>query len=99
MVADKVPIISEAWDYAAAGTIPGGTKNNLLYVEDCVDWDPNIAELMKVLLADAQTSGGLLVSLPEDAAVKLVAVMHEAGITEAAIIGKISKGKPMIRVM
>lgn len=99
VVAGKVPIISQAWDYAAAGSIPGGTKNNLLYVEDCVKWDPNIAELMKVLLADAQTSGGLLVSLPEDAAVKLVAVMHEAGITEAAIIGKISEGEPVIRVM
>jgi cysteine desulfurase len=98
LFAEKVPIIPAAWGFAAAGAIPGGTRNNLLYVAANIDWDPGISEMMKFLLADAQTSGGLLISLPETDAIKMVKLMHESGIEEAAIIGKISKGEPIIRV-
>jgi selenide,water dikinase len=98
LFAEKVPIIPAAWGFAAAGAIPGGTRNNLLYVAANIDWDPGISEMMKFLLADAQTSGGLLISLPETDAIRMVKLMHESGIEEAAIIGKISKGEPIIRV-
>jgi cysteine desulfurase len=99
LFADKIPFIAEAWEYAAAGSIPGGTRNNMLYVADSVKWSGNIPELMKVLLSDAQTSGGLLISLPENDALKMITTMHDAGIGHAAIIGKISAGQPLMRVM
>lgn len=99
LTSDTIPIIAGTWDYAAAGAIPGGTKNNLLYAEDLMEWGSDIPELMKVILADAQTSGGLLVSLPEKSAKKLIIEMHAAGIRDAAIIGKIKEGKPEIRVL
>ncbi|MCX6304876.1 MAG: selenide, water dikinase SelD [Bacteroidetes bacterium] len=95
---EKVPIMDAAWEYAGAGAIPGGTKNNLEYVKEFVHWGETIPELMKFILADAQTSGGLLISLPADQAASLVSRLHEAGIGDAAIIGKIIQGDPRIIV-
>jgi cysteine desulfurase NifS/selenium donor protein len=96
--ADRVPVMDAAWEYAAAGAIPGGTRNNLDYVKDFVRWNKEIPELLKFILADAQTSGGLLISLPESQAIELVAHLHEKGNPAAAIIGRIVQGEPLIVV-
>jgi len=96
--AEMVPVLDAAWEYAAAGTIPGGTKNNLDYVKDYVKWSESTPGLMKFILADAQTSGGLLISLPESQATELVARLHQAGNPVAAIIGRIEQGEPFIVV-
>ncbi|MDZ7613803.1 MAG: AIR synthase-related protein [Flavobacteriaceae bacterium] len=65
---DSIPIIREVRNLAAAGTIPGGTYNNLEFVNDEVSFH-GLSKINQLLLADAQTSGGLLISFsPEDAA-------------------------------
>ena len=92
----QVPVIEAVFRHAAAGAVPGGTKNNLEFAGDVIDWDPAIPDLMKMVLCDAQTSGGLLISLPENEASDFVDQLHEAGIPDAAIIGKISQGAPGI---
>jgi selenide,water dikinase len=51
---------------AETGIIPGGTVRNLDYVKDFVKFDSTLSEIDKLLVADAQTSGGLLVSLSEN---------------------------------
>jgi cysteine desulfurase NifS/selenium donor protein len=91
-----IPVMDAAWEYAAAGAIPGGTKNNLDYVKRVIRWSPETPELMKFILADAQTSGGLLISVPADNASALLAGLKAKGITAAAIIGSIAAGKPLI---
>jgi selenide,water dikinase len=96
--AERVPVMAAAWEYAAAGAIPGGTKNNLDYVKDFVQWNETTPDLLKFILADAQTSGGLLISLPEGQAIELVARLHESGNQNASIIGLISSGDPGIIV-
>lgn len=96
--AGRVPVLDAAWEYAGAGVIPGGTKNNLDYVQKFVQWNESTPELMKFILADAQTSGGLLISLPENRAIELVACLHDAGNLTAAIIGNIVSGEPLICV-
>ena len=96
--AAMVPVLTAAWEHAAAGAIPGGTKNNLDYVKEFVHWKEDTPELMKFILADAQTSGGLLISLPERPAIDLIAHLHQAGTRQAAIIGKIVAGNPGIIV-
>jgi len=93
-----IPVPGVAWEYAAAGAIPGGTRNNLDYAREMVQWSEAVPELMKFILADAQTSGGLLISLPEKKAEKLLTSLHDSGIQDAAIIGKILPGKPEIIV-
>jgi cysteine desulfurase len=58
-----VPLLQGVTEMAAAGAIPGGTKNNMEYVSDFVEYRDGVPELMKLILNDAQTSGGLLISL------------------------------------
>lgn len=94
----RIPILDAAWKYAAAGAIPGGTKNNLDHVREFVQWQDETPELMKFILADAQTSGGLLVSLPETRAAEMVASLRRAGIRDASVIGRIVAGETVIIV-
>ncbi|MBW6480931.1 MAG: selenide, water dikinase SelD, partial [Bacteroidales bacterium] len=60
---ENVPLIRGVYELALSGAIPGGTQNNLLFVAEHISWNENFAELMKLILCDAQTSGGLLISV------------------------------------
>jgi selenide,water dikinase len=78
--------------------IPGGTYNNLDFVKPFVDFG-NLSRTQQLLLCDAQTSGGLLVALPEKDATRYLNTLQEAGIKEAGAIGKfVIKGKGTIRI-
>jgi selenide,water dikinase len=57
-----VPYLEGAREAAAAGYVSGGTRRNLAWVEPHVAWGAGVGELERLLLADAQTSGGLLVA-------------------------------------
>ncbi len=93
---EKIPVLNGIWEYAAAGAIPGGTLNNLDYIGDLTRWENGIPEILKIILADAQTSGGLLISLPRILSDSMVKKLHECGCTHATIIGNISEGKTEI---
>jgi len=66
--AQTVPLLENAYDLAAAGIVPGGSKNNLAYTAPHVHYEAHVSQVMRYLLNDAQTSGGLLISLPADQA-------------------------------
>ncbi len=86
--ADAVPILPGALPLAEAGHVPGGTRRNLEDAASSVDWG-NTDETTRVLLADAQTSGGLLVALPPEKAEAM------AGEVEgAAVVGVVEEGEP-----
>ena len=89
----KIPIINETWDLVKNKVIPGGTKSNLEFVSDKVDWDDNISEEKKLILADAQTSGGLLICCPEDKGQKLLETLRSKSVKESKIIGQIIEHK------
>jgi cysteine desulfurase NifS/selenium donor protein len=89
----KVPLLPMTWELAAMNMIPGGTLNNLQFVEDVMEWDENVPELVKIILTDAQTSGGLLITLPAKDANKFIKQCLLVGIGEAVAIGNISKGE------
>jgi selenide,water dikinase len=80
------------------GIIPGGTRNNLDYIKDIVEWDASIPDTYKIILADAQTSGGLLIALPEEFAERLILDLRSNKVQDAVIIGKIRKGNPRVSV-
>jgi selenide,water dikinase len=88
--AKQVPVLPAAHEFAAASVIPGGSVNNLDYVSDSVTWAADLSRATQILLCDAQTSGGLLISVDESESAGLVKQMHESGILEAAVIGRIS---------
>jgi selenide,water dikinase len=60
-----VPFLPGAVDYARAGALPGGLKNNREFAGSCVEFARGIAPEIEALLYDPQTSGGLLVSVAE----------------------------------
>ena len=83
-------------------TIPGGTIRNLDSVSSSVDWDKQINEDEKLLLSDAQTSGGLLISISEENLPMLLEEMNDRGCPNPALIGRVSNRKnntsPLIEV-
>ena len=87
----QVPLLARARELAAAGSVPGGTTRNLEAVADAVTWD-GVPEVDRILLADAQTSGGLLISVAPDGARELLAALEAEKTPEAAVIGRIVAG-------
>ena len=79
-------------DYANSGIIPGGTKRNLDYLNRYVSFDKRISNTEKLLTADAQTSGGLLVSLPIEEAKLFIQKMNGSSF----IIGRIKEKNPFL---
>lgn len=96
--AGAVPVIPGTWEYAAAGCISDATLNNADFVRPITHWDVDIPELLKTILADAQTSGGLLLTLPKEFAYAIIEELQKQGNKEAEVIGKIVKGNPAIFV-
>ncbi|MCB2209384.1 selenide, water dikinase SelD [bacterium] len=90
---DAVPILPEARRMAQMDVVPGGTLNNLDYVSPYVDFDETLSRVDRLLLADAQTSGGLLISLSEDQADQLLADLQTKNIP-AARIGRMVDDNP-----
>jgi len=86
--ADKIPLIEGVYQLAMSGAIPGGTKNNLDFISKVTHWSDNISDLMKLIICDAQTSGGLLISIPEKESETLLMELKNHGVGEATIIGK-----------
>jgi len=87
LCAGAVPTLPAAWDLAGAGAVPGGTLNNLAHVADDVTFAPGVSRVGQLILADAQTSGGLLVSLPEDRVDALLVELRERGVRSGTRIG------------
>ncbi len=68
----KLNFLPSVFDLAESGIMAGGTRRNLDYVKNFVSFGTDLTELEHLLAADAQTSGGLLISLPEKDAQKFV---------------------------
>jgi len=98
--AENVPVLDGVYELAAGNVIPGGTLSNMKYVETSVEWSPKLSKVQKIVLCDAQTSGGLLTAVPGKEASEIIEELHKAGIVHAQIIGKVIEGKkPIIRVV
>ena len=63
---DSIKFIDGSKELAVDGIIPGGTKRNYDFIKDKVNFSDNLEIYQRYLLADAQTSGGLLISIPEE---------------------------------
>ena len=81
-----------AKELAMSGVMPGGTKRNLKSVEKVVSFNDHLNKIEQLLLADAQTSGGLLVSMPLEDARSYVKKVNG----QTAIIGQITEKKPYL---
>lgn len=93
-----IPLLPGALGYISAGFVPGGTRTNLEFVAGRVHFSPDLPPAAPSLLADPQTSGGLLISLPPDS---LNAFQSELGGEElAVVIGVVTGESPStVRVL
>jgi len=82
--------------YAQDGVIPGGTRRNLAWIEDQIDAG-SYGETDLLLLADAQTSGGLIFGVEKDKSIEACAELNERGVT-AMVIGETHAGTGTIRL-
>src|SRR4029453_10393912 len=84
-----VPIISyEIRELVNLGCVPQGTRDNLSGATVLVDW-AHTDETCKILLTDAQTSGGLLLCVAETNLQNVLMVLRKARPSSAALIGRI----------
>ncbi len=95
--ARKIPVLAGARELAASGIIPGGTYRNLEYISDAVDWGVT-DELTRIILADVQTSGGLLIATPPDKVNLMLERLLASGV-KAAKIGEITNNVNRIEVV
>jgi selenide,water dikinase len=96
---DAVPALAAARHYLQKGIAPGGTHANWRFLTDWVEYAADIDKPEQLLLCDAQTSGGLLISINGDLAAKLVEELRREGVVHATVIGSIpGEGSGKIRV-
>ena len=89
-----VPVLPGTRELLERGVAPGGTHRNVSSVNDAVRWDSKLTDDDRMLLCDAQTSGGLLISVPGDRADALINALVDEGAPCAAVVGHITDGTP-----
>ncbi len=94
-----VPILDGVGNLAVAGLVPGGTERNLAWVRERLDVAGPVRpdDVTVTLLADAQTSGGLLFGADPDAASRAVDRLRASG-HDAAVVGRVEPGNGRIRL-
>jgi selenide,water dikinase len=84
-----IPVLEEARELAVQGSIAGGTRRNLGALHGLVDFG-DLSEAEQLLLADAQTSGGLLIAVAPERLNELLAQLGERGTPAASHIGRLT---------
>ena len=92
-VAD-VPVLPGTWDLLESGTVPGGTFRNMSGVEDTVEWAESLTEEQRLLMCDAQTSGGLLIAVPKAKLQELIGELEASDVETKAVVGEITSENP-----
>ena len=88
----QIPILPEAYDFTGPETIPGGSKGNLSFLQQYVTLAAGLTEEQNILIHDAQTSGGLIISVHHDDTAELLANLHAEGVSQASLIGQVLEG-------
>lgn len=89
LFSNDIPIISDALEYAKMGIIPEGMYNNLEYLKNFFKLTNGVSQAMQDVLLDPQTSGGLLLSMPEKDAKEYLSRM-EFYTSHSRIIGQVT---------
>ena len=97
--ADRVPWFGGVRDLAAQGAVPGGTERNLAAAARYTRYDSRVSEVERVLLNDAQTSGGLLIAVAAGGAERLLTALRREATPAAALIGELTADAGQVDVV
>jgi selenide,water dikinase len=87
--AGRVPVLSpQVWELIQRDCVPGGTRQNLRAANEWTTWT-EVGEAERILLADAQTSGGLLLCVAPRRLESVRRVVQQARAPCAAVIGRV----------
>ena len=92
--ASNVPVIEGVQELLEMGIAPGGTHRNLESLDGVVDWHEDITDQTQILLADAQTSGGLLIAVAPEKKDALLEALEDVSVQTRAVIGEILARDP-----
>lgn len=91
-----LPLLPGALEMCRAGMIPGGGRRNREFYQPGTRINEEIADTMAELAFDPQTSGGLLIALPQDDAIALLADLQQSGNLDAAIVGRVEERRDFL---
>jgi len=94
LYASQVPLLPETYELAKDKVYPGGTVRNMEWVQNDVRFEDDVDDVHKIILCDAVTSGGLLLSVPSEQAENLVMRLRDRGVVSAAVIGEVVADHP-----
>jgi len=87
----SIPLLPGTERFVGAGILPGGTRDNFRFTAPRVEYDKEVPETTRLVLNDAQTAGGLLISLPERSAESFLSGLPENEVLRPAVIGRVRK--------
>jgi selenide,water dikinase len=90
---EKVPLIGSTYKLLDEGCIPGASFRNLEFVDEHLHTSSQLDYNLKMLAFDAQTSGGLLMSVPADETDRLIGDLNDKGLESASVIGYVTGKK------
>ena len=94
-----VPVFDGVWDLLTKEIAPGGTHRNLKSAQRFVRWDATISQDAKLLMCDAQTSGGLLLSVPVGKMGIMMDALSNRGVTGTHVGEILESDDPFIEVL
>ena len=94
-----VPVLAGIRELVEEGVAPGGTRDNLKTLRELTTWHPEVTEPERLLLCDAQTSGGLLISVPQERVGPLLIELAARG-ASGSVIGDVkAQGEKALEVL
>jgi selenide,water dikinase len=86
-----LPLLPDALTYAEAGIYSGANERNASFSARHTAFADTVTEARQAVLYDAQTSGGLLMTVPQTRAAALLRALHAGGVVHASVIGRVVK--------
>ncbi len=93
-----VPLMDQVLEFASMGLVPAGSHTNRKFRQDMVDLKSSVSPVLRDVLFDPQTSGGLIMGIARPQAKELLCRLVDQGLVHASIIGQVVPGQGRIVV-
>lgn len=95
----NIPLLKSSYKLVDAGCIPGAAFRNLKYIDEYSRFLPGVDYNLKMLMLDAQTSGGLMMTTDSSKTDKILQDLREAGYEHSSVIGRVESPKDQLLII